>query len=145
MPMEEGLAAHHHRLGMGAVNVPGGDADGKEVGGARSDSREGAIITRLKITLRDGEALAVDPAGRSGRPGGEGGIVDNNDNDDNDNRCRGGGGAQGQTFPPLPGRPPQLDPVPGHHGSCMHGSRPVTTGSSLLRTPTTTILTRPMN
>jgi hypothetical protein len=64
-PTEESLATHHHHLGMGAVDVPGGDADGNEVGGARSSGGEGAIVTQSKITLPDGEASAVDPARRS--------------------------------------------------------------------------------
>jgi hypothetical protein len=33
---EEGLVTHHHCLGMGVVNEPGGNADGKEVSRARS-------------------------------------------------------------------------------------------------------------
>ncbi len=44
-PMKEGLATHHHCSGMGAVDVPGGDADGNEVSGTRSGGREGAIVT----------------------------------------------------------------------------------------------------
>jgi hypothetical protein len=65
VPTEEGLGTHHHCSGMGAVDVPGGDADGKEVGRARSGGREGAVVTRSKITLSDGEASAVNPARRS--------------------------------------------------------------------------------
>ncbi len=55
-PMEESSATHHHCLGMGAVDVPGGNADSKVVGGARSGSREGTIVTWSKITLPDREA-----------------------------------------------------------------------------------------
>ncbi len=55
-PMEESSATHHHCSGMGAVDVPGGNVDSKEVGGARSGSGEGAIITWSKITSPDGEA-----------------------------------------------------------------------------------------
>jgi hypothetical protein len=54
--MEEGLVTHHHCSEMGAVDVPGGNVDSKEVSGARSGGGEGAIITQSKIMSPGGEA-----------------------------------------------------------------------------------------
>ena len=73
--------------------MPGVDADGNEVGGVRTSVGEGAIVTRLKITSPDGEALAVNPAGRSEWARRGGGIINNDEDNNNNDSCRGGGGA----------------------------------------------------
>jgi hypothetical protein len=70
--MEEGLVAHHNCLGLGAVDVPGGDADDQEVSGAmRSGSGEGAIITWLKIAGRRGLGCQSCWEEQTGQEGGE--------------------------------------------------------------------------
>ncbi len=92
-PTEEGLADPHHCSGMGAVDVPGGDADSKEVSRGRSGGGEGAILTQSKITMPGREASAVNPAKMRRRARRGGGIVNDDENNNNDAGCHGGGGA----------------------------------------------------